>query len=98
MFRKDADVKAILSYADSAHHEGIIYKATNFKYYGLSDSRKDFWIKQSDGSFIKHSRGSMKGLEGEWRPRSRKHRFLHIYDKELKKRILWEETDYGINR
>ena len=26
-FRKDANVRAILSYADSAHHSGIIYKA-----------------------------------------------------------------------
>lgn len=94
MFRKDVNVKAILSYADSAHHEGTIYKATNFKYYGLSDSKKDFWIKQSDGTYIKHSRGSVKGVDGEWRPRSRKHRFLLIYDKNLKKSIRWEETKY----
>ena len=94
MFRKDIDVKAILSYADSAHHEGTIYKATNFKYYGLSDAKKDFWIKQPDGTYIKHSRGSVKGVDGEWRPRSRKHRFLLIYDKNLKKSIRWEETKY----
>ena len=92
MFRKDANIKAILSYADSAHHEGTIYRATNFKYYGLSDAKTDFWIKQPNGSFIKHSRGSMRGLEGEWRPRSRKHRFLQIYDKSLKKSIRWKET------
>ncbi len=94
MFRKDIDVKAILSYADSAHHEGTIYKATNFKYYGLSDAKKDFWIKQPDGTYIKHSRGSVKGVDGEWRPRSRKHRFLLIYDKGLKRSIRWEETKY----
>lgn len=93
-FRKEADVKAILSYADSAHHEGTIYKATNFKYYGLSTQKRDFWIEQPDGTHIKHSRGKIKGLKGEWRNRSQKHRFLHVYDKELKKRLRWEELPY----
>ena len=86
-FRKDAKVKAILSYADSSHHSGIIYRATNFKYYGMSDSKKDFYY--ADGT--KHSRGSVKGVEGEWRDRSRKHRYLMIFDKELKKRLTWKE-------
>jgi len=29
----------------------------------------------------------MKGLDGEWRDRSQKHRFLKVYDKELN--IKW---------
>ena len=37
--RKQTNVRAILSYADNGYHSGIIYKATNFKYYGL-DRRK----------------------------------------------------------
>jgi len=90
-FRKDTEVKAILSYADSSHHSGIIYRATNFKYYGKTDSKSDFWIEQSDGSYIKHSRGPIKGLKGEWRERSRKHRYLMIFDKELEKKLKWEE-------
>ena len=73
-------VRAVLSYADADYHEGTIYKASNFEYYGLSDPKKDFWIKQNDGSFVKHSRGKMSGLNGEWRDRSRKHRFLMIAD------------------
>lgn len=93
-FRRETKVKAILSYADSTHHDGIIYRATNFKYYGLTDSKSDFWIQQSDGSFIKHSRGSIKNLKGEWRPRSRKHRYLMIFDKELKNKLKWEEIDW----
>lgn len=93
-FRKDTEVKAILSYADSAHHTGVIYRACNFKYYGLSDCKSDFWIKQPDGSFIKHSRGPIKGLEGEWRERSRKHRYMLIFDKELKKRLKWKEMNW----
>jgi hypothetical protein len=90
-FRKDTEVKAILSYADSSHHSGIIYRATNFKYYGKTDSKSDFWIKQSDGSYIKHSRGPIKDLKGEWRERSRKYRYLMIFDKELEKKLKWEE-------
>lgn len=81
--RKDTDVRAILSYADTNHHEGIIYKACNFTYYGLTTAKKDFWIKQKDGSFKKHSRGKTKGLDGEWRSRSRKMRFLIVCDKSL---------------
>ena len=53
--RKDTEVKAILSYADSDHHSGTIYRACNFKYAGLTDSKKDFYF--ADGT--KHSRGKI---------------------------------------
>jgi hypothetical protein len=93
-FRKDTEVKAILSYADSDHHSGTIYRACNFKYYGLTDRKKDFYY--SDGT--KHSRGKMKGEEGEWKDRSRKHRYLMIFDKELQKRLTWEEQKWYNNK
>jgi len=86
-FRKDAAVRAILSYADSNHHAGTIYRACNFKYYGLTDPKKDFYY--ADGT--KHSRGSIRGIDGEWRDRSRKHRYLMVFEKQLKKRLTWEE-------
>jgi hypothetical protein len=89
-FRKDANVKAILSYADSAHHTGIIYRACNFSYYGLSNPKKDFYY--ADGT--KHSRGSVKGVEGEWRDRSRKYRYMMIFDKELQKKLTWKEEKW----
>jgi hypothetical protein len=89
-FRKDATVSAILSYADSNHHSGVIYRACNFQYYGLTDPKKDFYY--ADGT--KHSRGPTKGIEGEWRERSRKHRYLMIFDKELKKRLTWKEEKW----
>ena len=88
ILKNQTHVRAILSYADADYHSGTVYKACNFSYYGLSAPKKDFWIKQDDGSFIKHSRGKVKGLEGEWRNRSRKHRFLITYDKNLK--VHWE--------
>ena len=93
-FKKDANVRAILSYADSSRHNGIVYRACNFKYYGLTDSKKDFYY--ADGT--KHSRGSVKGVEGEWKDRSRKHRYLMIFDKDLKKRLTWKEEKWYNNR
>ena len=81
--RKDTEVKAIISYADSDHHTGTIYRACNFKYAGLTDPKKDFYF--ADGT--KHSRGKVKGAEGEWKERSRKHRYVMMFDKNLK--LLW---------
>ena len=82
--RKDTEVKAIISYADSDYHSGTIYRACNFKYAGLTDPKKDFYY--SDGT--KHSRGKIKGAEGEWKDRSRKHRYVMMFDKNLE--LLWE--------
>ena len=93
-FRKDTKVKAILSYADSNHHTGVIYRATNFRYFGLSSPKKDFYY--ADGT--KHSRGSIKGAEGEWRDRSRKHRYLMVFDKDLKKKLTWKEEKWYNNQ
>ena len=81
--RKETNVRGIISYADSDHHSGTIYRACNFRYCGLSEPKKDFYF--ADGT--KHSRGSVKGSEGEWRDRSRKHRYVMIFDKKLD--LLW---------
>lgn len=89
-FRKDTIVRSILSYADSDHHSGIIYRACNFKYYGLTDPKKDFYY--SDGT--KHSRGSVKGVEGEWKERTRKHRYMMVFDKSLQQRLAWKEVKW----
>jgi len=81
--RRDTEVKAIISYADSDFHSGTVYRACNFKYCGLSDAKKDFYY--ADGT--KHSRGKVKGAAGEWKERSRKHRYVMIFDKSLE--LLW---------
>ena len=81
--RKETSVRGIISYADSDHHVGTIYRACNFRYCGLSEPKKDFYF--ADGT--KHSRGSVRGSEGEWRDRSRKHRYVMMFDKNLK--LLW---------
>ena len=89
-FRKDAAVRAILSYADADHHVGTIYRACNFTYYGLTDPKKDFYY--ADGT--KHSRGSVSGIDGEWRDRSRKHRYLMVFQKDLKEKLTWKEEKW----
>jgi hypothetical protein len=92
MLKKETKVRVVLSYADADFHSGTVYRASNFSYYGLTTAKKDFWVKQSDGSYLKHSRGKVKGIAGEWRKRSQKHRFVLVFDKQLK--ILWEKIPY----
>tara|TARA_R100000664_G_C2759296_1_gene148916 strand:- start:3878 stop:4489 length:612 start_codon:yes stop_codon:yes gene_type:complete len=90
--KKIVTLKGVLSYADSRYHNGYIYQACNFKYYGLSSPKKDFWFDLGDGKFKKHSRGKVKGLKGEWRERPRKHRYFILFDNNLK--MLWNECPY----
>lgn len=90
--RKDTNVKVILSYADEGYHNGTVYAASNFNYYGLTDKKSDFWIEQEDGTYLKHNRGPTKNIKGEWRPRNRKHRFAIAYDKTLT--IKWQEIKW----
>lgn len=85
--KKDTEVKIILSYADNEYHNGTIYAACNFEYYGLTAPKKDFYFYNETGDLIKLSRGSTKGLNGKWMDRSRKHRFVMCIDKTLK--IKW---------
>ena len=92
LLRKTLNVVALLTYADSDYHTGYIYQACNFKYYGLTAPKKDFYILQSDGSYKKLQRGKCKHLNGEWRSKSQKHRYLIIYDNALT--TLWNQQPY----
>jgi hypothetical protein len=87
MLRKAKKVRAILSYADSKYHSGVIYRAYGFKYYGLTAKKKDFKKYNSD---IPNSRGCQGA--GEWVDRSQKHRYLLVYDKSLT--VRWEERKW----
>ncbi len=90
--RKDEHVRAIISYADSKYHHGYIYQATYFKYYGLAPQKSDFFEDLGGGTTRQVWRGSVKGLNGEWIPRSRKHRYMIVYDKTL--HIKWKQEPY----
>ncbi len=85
---KQQGIKAVISYADSDRHIGAIYQACNFGYYGLSPQRSDFYF--DDGR--KLSRGKSKGLVGKWLPRSRKHRYIYLLDKNLIP--IWKQEPY----
>lgn len=77
--RKDTDVRAIISYADSsAGHLGSIYRACNAFYCGLSAPKKDYYV---DGKI--KERGVTKNVGGEWRLRPQKHRYVWVFDKTL---------------
>ena len=91
MLRKEYPVRAIISYADSKYHHGFIYQAKNFKYYGLTAQKADFFVYGGGGE-KQAWRGCVSGLSGEWRPRSRKHRYMIVYDKTLQ--CKWKEEPY----
>lgn len=89
--RHENYVRAIISYADSKYHNGYIYQATNFHYYGLTDQKTDFFVNVG-GVQRQVTRGAVKDIDGEWIKRSRKHRYLLVYDKSLN--VKWEEKPY----
>ena len=81
----------LVSYADTQQgHIGLVYKATNWIYTGLSEKRNcgDMSIPGL------HSRHAKK-LEGAIRiERSRKHRYIYFCDKNDQKLLKWEIEQY----
>lgn len=78
--KKQNKIKAVITLADASRHVGSIYQVCNFKYYGLSDKKTDFFA--DDGTI--NPRGATKNRHGVWIPRTRKHRYAYIIDKDLK--------------
>ena len=66
---KKEDVRAVITLADDSRHNGSIYQVCNFKYYGLTDNKTDFF--SADGRV--NPRGSTKDVQGVWLPRTQKH-------------------------
>lgn len=85
---KKHGIKAVITLADASRHVGSIYQVCNFKYYGLSDKKCDFYTV--DG--IKNFRGSTACRHGVWVERTRKHRYCYLLDKKLK--VLYQEKEY----
>lgn len=84
---KNKKVRAITTLADSSKHVGSIYQVCNFKYYGLTDKKTDFYC--ADGRL--NPRGKTKDLKGIWLARARKHRYCFLLDNTLK--ILLAESE-----
>jgi hypothetical protein len=98
LIKKQGNIRAIITLADSSRHVGSIYQVCNFKYYGLTDVKSDFWC--ADGTV--NPRGGVKHKHGVWLPRTRKHRYCYLIDKSLQVRYkeqhkpsVEETADYG---
>lgn len=90
--KNSPSVKVIVSYADPYHnHTGIIYKAANFEYVGLSGKDKGF-IDIETGK-IYHSRALRTKYKGDYKPFVKKLR-LKLENNELKEIILPQKHCY----
>lgn len=85
---KSFGIRAVITLADSGRHIGSIYQVCNFKYYGLTDKKCDFY--RDDGAV--NPRGRVSNWHGVWIDRTRKHRYAFILDKKLK--CLYEEQSH----
>lgn len=79
ILKKQGKVRAIITLADSSRHVGSIYQVCNFKYYGLTDKKSDFYT--DDGRI--NPRGKVQNIRGVWILRTRKHRYCYLIDKSL---------------
>jgi hypothetical protein len=71
--------KGIITYADTAYnHTGIIYKASNFAYKGLTAQKTDLFFNGAPVGKLKNTKYSQ--INGEWRKRSRKHLFVKLLE------------------
>ena len=61
------EVKTIVSYADPMYgHEGVIYKASNFKMIGMTPNDKGFYDPENGKTY--HSRAMRTKYKGEYKP------------------------------
>ena len=86
---KQHGIRAVVTLADSSRHIGSIYQVCNFKYYGLTDLKYDFY-SYPDGR--KNVRGTVKDKHGVWVQRTQKHRYAYLLDKRLK--VLYKEQPH----
>jgi hypothetical protein len=93
---KEKSVRAIISLADTSLHTGYIYQACNFGYYGMSDGKTDFYAKcENYDGYKLNPIGKTQDKAGVWLPRSRKHRYLMLYDKTII--VNYEKLPYPKN-
>jgi hypothetical protein len=76
---KKIGVRAVITLADDSRHVGSIYQVCNFKYYGLTEKKSDFYSVNQK----LNERGETKNKQGVWINRTRKHRYAYIMDRKL---------------
>lgn len=77
---KKYEIRAIITLADNSRHVGSIYQVCNFKYFGLTDKKTDFYTEEGK----KNPRGATKNVKGVWVDRNMKHRYAYIMCESLK--------------
>lgn len=91
MNSEDWKCRCVITLACSERHTGSIYQVCNFKYYGLSDKKKDFF--RYDG--VLNPRGETSSVFGVWLPRPQKHRYAFLLDESLE--IKYQEQQRPMN-
>lgn len=86
---KPYGIKVVITLADSCRHVGSIYQVCNFRYFGLTDKKTDFYVEKT-GKKVGH--GKTKGIRGVYIPRNRKHRYAFLLDKRVP--IKYQEEPY----
>jgi len=89
---KNEGVRAVITLADDSRHNGSIYQVCNFRYYGLTDKKSDFFHFNEKGEWKVNPRGPTKDRQGVWINRTQKHRYSFIIDETLK--CLYEQQPY----
>ena len=102
------DGKFIVSFADTSQgHEGIVYRASNFKYYGLSAKRTDWSLKSKPHLHGQTVADEFRGRENRaalmrekygddfyLKPRPRKHRYIYVTGKPKQREQLESKIKY----
>lgn len=91
LLRKEG-IRAVITLADDSRHNGSIYQVCNFKYFGLTDKKSDFFHFNENGEWKVNPRGPTKDRQGVWINRTQKHRYAYIMDDNLK--CLYEQLSY----
>lgn len=91
LLRKEG-IRAVITLADDSRHNGSIYQVCNFRYFGLTDKKSDFFHFNEKSEWKVNPRGPTKDKQGVWINRTQKHRYAYIMDDNLK--CLYEQLSY----
>lgn len=93
LMRQKHGARAVITLADTDLHVGYVYQSCNFKYYGITDYKTDFYMEyDNELGFKLNPRGTTKDKRGIWLPRTRKHRYAIIWDDSLE--VQYQQLPY----
>lgn len=80
---KKEKIDLIITLADSSKHVGSLYQVCNFKYFGKTSLKKDYYSYYSDKEFKKGDRKAPTKQEGVWVNRPQKYRYAFKLNKKV---------------